>query len=170
MKFPPKTAGALLGAAVRVAILASCPAAAYRLSAASRAYRALSGMSGTLSGCIANPSAMAANPAITTTITDNRHRFEDFDMPKHPGDELTLVFTLNGMAELEDGEGNVIWSSDEDGKWREEHPDELLGESDAEEVLTYLCDAGFVDEDELGDVEIEVDSAEVEDVSDLHGD
>lgn len=88
-------------------------------------------------------------------------------MPKHSGDELTLVFTISGTAELEDSEHEIVWASDDDGKWREEHPDELLGEADAETVLTYLCDEGFIDEDELGDVEIEIDSAEVEDITDI---
>src|SRR5579863_4697087 len=130
------TPAALLGAAVRRALQRSSPEMNAFLRATSIVLR----------------SAPAAVPVIGVK-----------SMARLFGDDCTLVFTLGGMAELADGD--VVWSSDEDPKWRDSHPDELLGESDAEEVLTYLCDAGFIDEDELGDVTVEVDSADYEDVS-----
>lgn len=164
-----KTLGTSLGSVVRRILLAHGPEAVSRLNAASGAYRALSGISATLSACIANPSAPGVSRAFSTPITDNRHSSGGSNVAKHQAVDMCLVFTISGSAELEDEEGDVVWSSDEDGTWRERHPDELLGEGDTEEVLLYLADQGFLDEDELGDVEIEVDSAEAEEVSNLHG-
>jgi hypothetical protein len=86
-------------------------------------------------------------------------------MPQFDAADMTLVFTSSGAAELEDDDGEVVWSSDEDGEWRKEHPDELLGEGDAEAVLTYLSEGDYLDYNELGEVRIEIDGADFEDVT-----
>lgn len=80
------------------------------------------------------------------------------------GRDLTLVFTQSGTAELEDPDGEILWASDEDGDFRAKNPDELLGENDSEEVLTYLSENGFFPEDDIGDVDIEIEGADFDEV------
>lgn len=122
-----------------------------------RTFRTINAM---LSGSIALPSAIAAGSRRTGAATKMpKTARTDFE-----GRDLTLVFTQSGTAELEDPDGEILWASDEDGDFRAKNPDELLGENDSEEVLTYLSENGFFPEDDIGDVDIEIEGADFDEV------
>lgn len=64
-----------------------------------------------------------------------------------------LTFYADGTAILTDHGGRTVWTSDGDDDFsREDFPDCLDYDDDADAVMEYLIDAGIVDEDE--DVEI----------------
>lgn len=83
---------------------------------------------------------------------------------------LTLVFLVGGQAVLEEGEGDsaeLIWASDDDDDFIEQFPDGFLTENDKEAVLNYLVDEDVIEEADLPDVLIEVESYSAEDVAQL---
>ena len=73
-------------------------------------------------------------------------------MAKHP---LELVLCHTGHAELVDGNGDVIWSSDADEDFKEEISDEFLNEDDVDDVLDYLGERKILTSDEVSKFEDE---------------
>lgn len=77
---------------------------------------------------------------------------EDTDDPS----TLVLIFTRDGKAILEEDD-ELVWASDDDDDFAETFDAELLDADDAEEILNYLEEAGFLEEEEKAEVEIEVE-------------
>lgn len=75
----------------------------------------------------------------------------DFEGP------FTLVLTLGGGAQLEDADGELVWSSDDDEDYPEHFPD-FLQEQDVGQLLSYLVEIDLLDEDEADEADIEVES------------
>lgn len=89
-------------------------------------------------------------------------------MTRGPEDILELIFTHTGQAELrafkdpdEEGDGELVWSSDSDLDFKDEVSADLLSaDADAERILVYLSEAGILEEDELPFVDILEDAME----------
>jgi hypothetical protein len=83
-------------------------------------------------------------------------------MTHGPNDILELIFTHTGQAELrafkdpdEDGDGDLVWSSDSDLDFKDKVSDDVLSaDKDSERILVHLRDSGVLEADELGDVDI----------------
>lgn len=86
----------------------------------------------------------------------------DEDENEEESCELTLVFTSDGNAVLEE-EGEAVWFSDDDDDFSEVIGNEFLeAEHDTAAVLNYLVEEGLVDEEEKGDVEVEQEELDEE--------
>lgn len=83
--------------------------------------------------------------------------------------KFTLTLTAGGGAELLEDE-DVVWCSADDESFRDEFPDELLTESDVENILDYLVDEDFLTEDEANTVEVEEESHNGDDSTEDTGD
>lgn len=76
---------------------------------------------------------------------------------EEPASELTLVFTAEGQAVLEE-DGEPVWFSDDDDDFQIDHGEEFLDpEEDAARILNWLVKNDWVDEDEKSEVEIEIE-------------
>lgn len=96
-------------------------------------------------------------------MTPNDNETDEFE-------PLTLVFLVGGQAVLEEGEGEsteIVWASDDDEDFSEQFPDGFLTETDKEAVLNYLVDEDLIDEADLPDILIEVESYTTEDLKEL---
>lgn len=90
---------------------------------------------------------------------------EDIDGPENETDdgeetsELTLVFTANGTAVLEE-DGELVWASDDDDDFQENSSlgGEFLDTDDAEEILNYLEEEGLLETEEKSEVAIETEA------------
>lgn len=73
-----------------------------------------------------------------------------------------LVLTQNGAAMLfaDQDETKMQWSSDDDEGFAEEFTDDFLNEEDVEDILDYLVENGYLDDDEARELEIEEESLE----------
>jgi hypothetical protein len=60
-----------------------------------------------------------------------------------------LVLRAHGPAELLDSDDNQLWSSDSDDDFRDEFSDEFLQEEDIPDILDYLADHGYLNEEEF---------------------
>ena len=87
-------------------------------------------------------------------------------MPKIGG-PLELVFTDEGKAELFEGD-DPVWHSDADDDFRDEFEDDFLTADDAEEVLEFLVDEGYLQEDELPRVIVSQEDADEVEVTGAH--
>lgn len=80
--------------------------------------------------------------------------------------ELTLIFTSEGKAILEE-EGEAVWFSDDDDDFSEVIGNEFLeAEYDTAKVLDYLVEEGSIEEDEKEKVEIEQEDLDESDDQD----
>lgn len=66
---------------------------------------------------------------------------------------LELVLTPEGQAELVHRD-NVLWSSMEDDEFRSSFENEVIQESDVQNVLDYLVENDVITENEAGSLEI----------------
>lgn len=69
-------------------------------------------------------------------------------------EEIVLVFYADGTAQLLI-EDESEWASDFDDDFREEFEDEKLTVEDADDILEYLEDAGYLDPGESASVAID---------------
>lgn len=77
---------------------------------------------------------------------------------------FTLTLTAGGGAELVERD-EVIWVSVDDESFRDEFPDEFLGEEDVDEILEYLVSEDYLTEDEANECEVEMESVDVDTVA-----
>jgi hypothetical protein len=62
--------------------------------------------------------------------------------------DFELLFHPQGTVELLDAEGESVWCSDADDDFADEFEGDFFDGEDAEEILEYLDDNGYVDLDE----------------------
>lgn len=71
--------------------------------------------------------------------------------------ELTLIFTAEGQAVLEE-DGEPVWMSDDDDDFQVEFGNEFLDpDQDSREILNWLEEEGWIDTEEKEDVTIEIE-------------
>lgn len=83
---------------------------------------------------------------------------------------LTLVFLVGGQAVLEEGEGDeaeIVWASDADEDFADVIDHEFLTENDSAAIFTYLVEEGYLDEADVPDIPVEIESYQPEDVAQL---
>lgn len=64
----------------------------------------------------------------------------------HP---LELVLLPHGPAELQNANGETLWTSDTDAEFRDQFGDEILSEDDVKEIFEYLADEDILSEKEF---------------------
>lgn len=80
-----------------------------------------------------------------------------------------LLYTAHGGVELLDSEkqgARILWTSDNDQDFMEEFPDAIDPDKDEPDVLNYLIEEEYLDENE----ELEVDTRYLEDEENDDGD
>lgn len=77
--------------------------------------------------------------------------------------DFELIFHPQGTVELLDSEGDSAWTSDADDDFADEFEGDFFDDSDADEILEYLDDQGYVDLDED---DIDIIENDLEDESD----
>lgn len=83
---------------------------------------------------------------------------DDVKLDERESGDLALVFTAEGSCVLEE-DGEAVWMSDDDDDFAVEFGENLFLEADRDcaDVLNYLVDEGWLDEEEKSEVEVETE-------------
>lgn len=85
------------------------------------------------------------NPRIIKRVSRSENHVPDFE----------LIFSASGSVELVEVDKHteiLLWSSDEDEDFAEEFGDDFFDGEDAEEIIEYLIDNEYVDENSAIDI------------------
>lgn len=72
---------------------------------------------------------------------------------------MKLILTPHGTAELVDKYNRTLWASDDDQDFLEEFDgDDFIREEDVGEVLEYLADVQLIEDEDIDEIDVEVQS------------